>query len=244
MSSFVSTVPLQLHNFSSSGRLRFWSQDCLLCLAECGASMLCAACSRELETDAPACPRCALPLAPGASRCTACGGERHAFDRAVARFEYRFPLDRLVQRFKYAGDLSIGRWLAGALAERVAHEPRPHLLVVPPLSPSRLRARGFNQAIEIARVVGRRIGVPLRRDAVARRRETPSQAALGRRERAANLRGAFACTRPLTDLDVALVDDVLTTGATADAIARTLKEAGARSVAAWTIARAPEPHAP
>jgi ComF family protein len=241
MSSFLAPAALQLTIFSSEARPRIWAQDCLLCLHECGGSMLCAACERELESDAPACPRCALPLAPGASRCAACSAARHAFDRAVARFEYRFPLDRLVQRFKYAGDLSIGRWLAGALAERVACEPQPHLLVVPPLSPARLRTRGFNQALEVARVVGRRIRVPVSRDAVARRRETASQAALGRREREANLRGAFACTRTLADLDIALVDDVLTTGATADAIARVLKEAGARSVAAWTVARAPEP---
>jgi ComF family protein len=124
---------------------------------------------------------------------------------------------------------------------RGACEPGPQLIVVPPLSPARLRARGFNQALEIARVVGRRIGVEVSLDAVARRRETASQAALGRRERAANLRGAFACTRALADLDIALVDDVLTTGATADAIARVLKEAGARSVAVWAVARAPEP---
>jgi ComF family protein len=232
---------LQLPIFSSAARPRIWAQDCLLCLRECGSSMLCAPCARELETNAAACPRCALPLAPAASRCAACSAVRHAFDGAVARFEYRFPLDRLVQRFKYAGDLSIGRWLAGALGERVACEPRPQLIVVPPLSPARLRARGFNQALEIARVVGRRIGVEVSLDAVARRRETASQAALGRRERAANLRGAFACTRALADLDIALVDDVLTTGATADAIARVLKEAGARSVAVWAVARAPEP---
>jgi len=92
--------------------------------------------------------------------------------------------------------------------------------------------------------VGRRIDVPVSRDALVRRHDTPSQASLGRRERQANLRGAFACTRALGGLDVAIVDDVLTTGATADAIAQVLKEAGAASVAVWAVARAPEPAAP
>jgi ComF family protein len=174
----------------------------------------------------------------------ACRAAHHAFDRAVARYEYRFPLDRLVQRFKYGGDLALGRWLAKGLAERVSREPRPHLLVVPPLSPARIRTRGFNQALEIARLVGRRIGVPVSREALVRRHDTPAQASLGRRERQANLRGAFACTRTLGGLDVAIVDDVLTTGATADAIAQVLKEAGAASVAVWAVARAPERAAP
>ena len=136
-------------------------------------------------------------------------------------------MDRLIQRFKYAGDLALGRWLAQELAACVADAPGPDLLVVPPLSPARLRERGFNQALEVARRVGARMGVAHAAEGLHRRRDTPAQAGLTRRERRENLREAFACTLPLAGRHVAIVDDVLTTGATADALARVLKGRGA-----------------
>lgn len=229
MSSFSRRLSFPVHIFSSdpflSPRARgiAWRQDCILCLAGSGG-LVCAACEADLAAD-------------GA------GAARHAaaFDEAIARFEYRFPLDRLVQRFKYGGDLAIGRWLAERLAERVRDAQRPDVLVVPPLGAGRLRERGFNQALEIARTVGRRVGVTVDARAVVRRRDTPPQARLDRRARAANLRGAFACGADVRGRHVAVVDDVLTTGATVDAIARVLKAAGAERVSAWAVARAPDP---
>lgn len=233
MPDFVATLPARL-----------WTQDCALCLGHAHDSLLCPGCTRAIEARMQACPRCALPLAAAVPACPACRNGRFAFDAALARFEYRFPLDRLVHRFKYGGDLALGRWLARSLAERVAAEPRPDLLVVPPLSAQRLRERGFNQALEVAREVGRCIRVPVDSHLLVRRRDTPAQARLGRRERQANLRDAFACARLVRGSHVAIVDDVLTTGATADALARALKGAGAASVAAWAIARAPDPSLP
>lgn len=212
----------------------------MLCLAVSRERLVCRACERDLERPAGECERCASPLAPG-GRCIACRGRRLAFDAALARYDYRFPLDRLVQRFKYGGDLAVGRWLAERLAERAASMPRPDLLVAPPLGAARLRERGFNQALEIARVVGRRLRLAVDAHAIERRRDTPPQARLDRRARQANLRGVFECVRDLDGLRIAIVDDVLTTGATADALARALKEAGAAHVSVWAAARAPEP---
>jgi ComF family protein len=216
----------------------------VLCLAAAREGMLCEACVSEISARAAACPRCALPLPSPQAGCAACRRQRLAFDRAIACFDYRFPLDRLVQRFKYAGDLALGRRLAQSLAQIAAPEPRPDLLVVPPLSPARLRGRGFNQALEIAREVGGRLRLPVAPELLVRRRDTPAQAGLGRRARRENLRGAFACTSALDGARVAIVDDVLTTGATADTIARVLKSAGAESVAVWALARAPDPSQP
>lgn len=216
----------------------------MLCLASGEGSMICAACLRGLHVPVQACPHCALPLANGAPSCPACRRGRFAFDAAIARFEYRFPLDRLVHRFKYGGDLALGRWLARELARRAAPEPRPDLLVVPPLAGQRLRERGFNQALELARDIGRRMRLPTDAHLLVRQRETRSQARLGRRERQANLRDAFACTRAVPGMHTAIVDDVLTTGATADALARTLKGAGADRVVVWALARAPDPALP
>lgn len=244
MSSFFGCVTLQMPIFSATGFAALWSEDCVLCLAAARDGMLCDACAGEISARAAACPRCALALPTAQAGCAACRRQRFAFDRAIACFDYRFPLDRLVQRFKYAGDLALGRRLARSLAQIAAPEPRPDLLVVPPLSPARLRGRGFNQALEIAREVGGRLRVRVAPQLLVRQRETPAQAGLGRRARRENLRGAFACTGSLEGARVAIVDDVLTTGATADAIARVLKSAGAESVAVWALARAPDPAQP
>ncbi len=149
-------------------------------------------------------------------------------------------MDRLVQRFKYGGDLALGRWLAQRLAERVDALPRPDVLVAPPLAPGRLRERGFNQAVELARTLGRELGVRQDIASLQRSRATVPQAGLGRRARQANLRGAFACRRSFAGLHVAIVDDVMTTGATAHTLARVLKAAGAARVSAWAVARAPD----
>ena len=191
-------------------------QDCALCLAPADA-LVCGACLASLPRD-----------------------DAHS-TRTVAAFEYRFPADRLVQRFKFAGDLAIGRWLALQLASRVRGEPRPDLLVCPPLTRGRLIERGFNQSVEIARVVGRELGLRHAPRALRKVRETAPQHGLGRRERKANLRGAFRCERPLRGLRVAIVDDVITTGATADALAAVLRGSGARDVVVWALARAPRP---
>jgi len=158
-----------------------------------------------------------------------------------AAFDYRFPVDRLIHRFKFSGDLAIGRWLASRLCDRVGAQPRPDLLVAPPLTPSRLRQRGFNQALEIAKVVGRSHGVHVLLDALAKPRETVPQPSLSARERRANLRGAFACRADVRGLSVAVVDDVITTGGTVLSIAQALREAGAAHVCAWSVARTPLP---
>ncbi len=241
MSSFSVRRTLQMPIFPSAALRAAWTHDCALCLAPAGSELLCAACSDGLARAGPACVRCAARLDPAVPGCPDCRRADFAFDAAVARFEYRFPLDRLVQRFKYAGDLAVGSWLARALAERVEREPRVDRIVVPPLSRTRLRERGFNQALEIARVVGDRLRVPVAREAILRTRETQAQAGLGREARRKNVRDAFACAAAFDRARVAIVDDVLTTGATADAIARALKSAGAGFVAVWTLARAPDP---
>ena len=210
---------LQLPKISAA--LGWLAQDCLLCGARAGREPVCAQCEAAL---AP-CASCAAPP---------------PIDAAIAAFDYAFPIDRLVQRFKYGGDLAAGRWLATRLAARVEALERPQLLVAPPLSVTSLRARGFNQALEIAKVVGGALGIRVPLHAFDKTRETPPQQTLGRRDRATNLRGAFACRMPLDGEHVAIVDDVVTTGATAAALGESLSRAGAGSVSLWVLARTPE----
>jgi len=233
---------LQLLKKRATGALRAAATDCLLCGAAGAAAPVCGACEGRLERIGAGCAACARPL-PEPGTCGACLQRPPAFGSATVAFAYRFPLDRLVQRYKYAGDLALGRWLGEALADRVAlaPPPRPDVLVVPPLGRGRLRERGFNQALELAHAVAGRLALPVSREGVVRVHEAAVQAALPRAARLANLRGAFRCQADFQGLDVAVVDDVLTTGATADAMARALADAGARQVRIWAVARTPEP---
>ncbi len=219
-----------------------FGQDCALCGCSSRKSLLCTHCVASLPRITRACERCAVPLSSLAMFCGAClKRNRHAFDDALAIFEYRFPVDRMVQRFKYAGDLALGRWLAESLSEGAAHVPRPDILVVPPLAPRSLRRRGFNQALVLARHAARRFGVRCEVDALAKIHDTKPQQGLDRRQRLANLRGAFSCALRLDGEHVAIVDDVITTGATADTLARLLRAHGAGRVSAWAVARTPDP---
>ena len=213
-------------------------QDCALCGASSAAGLVCGDCDASLPRLGARCSGCALPLqAPGL--CGGCLRRANAFDSVEAAFEYRFPVDRLIRRFKFAGDLAVGAWLAGCLAERLRAGTMPDLLVVPPLAPRGLRERGFNQAVEIAAVLSSRLGPPLARAAIDKVRDTGAQHALDARARRANLRGAFACRLRLAGACVAIVDDVVTTGATADVLAAVLKDAGASRVSVWAVARTP-----
>lgn len=241
MSNFSGIASLQLPiSWATAGTRAWFPEDCMLCAARCRDGPVCPQCASALPRAGYRCAHCASPLDPGAL-CSTCRRRQFAFDDATACFEYRFPIDRLVQRYKYAADFACGRWLCLELARCVEREARPDVLVAPPLSAERLRERGFNQALELAKAVGAHLEIRCDPAALARVRDTPAQAGLSRRERFANLRRAFRVRRALDGAHVAIVDDVLTTGATAEAIARELKRAGARRVSVWAVARAPEP---
>ena len=208
---------------------------CLLCQSPGGP--VCAPCLGDLPWLAAArCPLCALP-APGGEVCGHCLKAPPAFSRVDAPFSYGFPIDRLIQRLKYQEHLALapllGELLAGCLQGGL-----PEVWLPMPLHAHRLRARGFNQAVEIARALSASTGVPMQAGWAARVRDTPPQAGLKREARRKNLRGAFACSRNLAGLHVGIVDDVMTTGSTLEELAQTLKGAGARAVSCAVVARA------
>jgi ComF family protein len=173
-------------------------------------------------------------------RCGACLAHPPPFVGAVAAIAYAYPADRLIQRLKYGGRLALAVPLADLLAasvlDRLPSQPLPDALVPVPLSAPRQRGRGFNQAAEIARAASARLGRPVLH-ALERHRDAPAQATLSRRRRVANVRGAFRCVEPVRGLSLALVDDVMTTGATLAAAATALNQGGATRVAAWAVAR-------
>lgn len=235
-------------DFSVYNRLRniqdwLFPGNCLLCRARLPAGAdLCPSCDASLPRPEAACPRCAAPLATDAAgNCGACQQRPPAFDVAEAAFRYAAPVDRLIQDLKYHRRLALARVLGRRLADHVAARgaPLPEVIVPVPLHATRLRERGYNQSLELARVVARQLDVPLAaHGAVERVRATASQTKLAPEARARNVRNAFRVADDFAGRRVALVDDVMTSGHTAGALAKSLKRAGARSVNVWVVARA------
>lgn len=174
---------------------------------------------------------------PQNETCGACLKHAPAFDRTRAALAYHFPADKLLQRHKFGGKLSLTRTLAQILTDSVDANTPADLIIPMPLHPARLRQRGFNQAAEIARHVARQLHIPLALDACTRTRATRPQSELPLADRHKNLRGAFDCRQDLRGRHVILLDDIMTTGASLDALAGTVRKAGAVSVACWVVAR-------
>ena len=212
---------------------------CLVC-AEPGSrgQDLCVACRTDLPFNTLACARCALPL-PAAGLCGACLRQPPPFTAGRAVLVYRFPADRLLPRLKFQGDLAAGRLLSQLMVEVLADAPRPDALVPLPLHPSRLRQRGYDQALELARPVARALGLPLRTDLLRRVRATAPQSELDAASRRHNVRSAFAARAGNLPRHVALVDDVMTTGATLAEASRALLRVGVARVDLWVAARVP-----
>lgn len=227
-----------------------YAPHCLLCGArgDC-ARDICADCASELPASDCFCDLCAAPLPgdgmPGEHRiCGRCLRRRPAFRHARCAFVYAPPLDHLVHRFKFGGRLEYGRLLGQMFAERLPRSllRRTDCLVPVPLHSGRLRERGFNQSLLLARSLSRTTRIPVARDLVVRTRATPVQTELNAGQRRRNVRAAFTVQGPVHRRHIALVDDVLTTGATVEEISRVLLRAGAAEVVVCALARAQTPN--
>lgn len=223
--------------------------NCTVCGGSAGAAAtldLCPSCRRQLPWLGHACLRCANPLMDTGNPedflfCGRCLRKPPHFERSHCAFVYREPVNWLVHGLKYHGRLSAIPVLSSLLLEhlRARVERWPGLIVPMPLHPARLRRRGFNQALELARPLARGLHIPLAAGMCERVRDTPQQSELPASRRAANVHNAFRMRGELAAKHVAIVDDVVTTGATVNELARLLKRNGAESVQVWAVARTP-----
>jgi ComF family protein len=212
---------------------------CALCGGGASDNGLCGPCREDLPwLPAARCPSCALPT-PGGALCGVCLRSPPAHDGVACAVAYEFPVDALVRALKYHGRLAAARPLAGILARALTREPLPDIVVPLPLTDARLLERGYNQAAEIARLLHGPWQTATGLAILGRAGHPQPQASLALDARRRNVKGTFECVGNVAGLRIALLDDVMTSGATLDEAARVLKRAGATSVRGWVVARTP-----
>jgi ComF family protein len=233
-----------LLNFNSFVNALF-KQKCLLCDANIDALQpnihaACRACLNDLPWHPKtSCPQCGLSSSGTGLNRTVCGSCISAppdFDATISVFLYDFPIDAMMQRYKYGNMLSLCSFFGQLLNEKVAPET-VDLIIPMPMHPARIKERGFNQAHEIAKILCKNHKEKLDYKSAQRQKLTPPQASLPLKERVKNIKGAFSVTGNLAGKRIAIVDDVMTTGASLNELAKTLKKAGAGHVECWVIAR-------
>lgn len=223
---------LQLLRVLDSWRLL---RRCRLCaVVYVGDCNICENCEQQFPKLPALCGVCGELLKPGAEICGPCELEPPSFISTRALWAWAPPVSQLIKRFKFNGDRSIGLDLSRVLLKRlnvegVGFAVSPDCLVAMPLHRVRLKERGYNQSLILAKAVGRVLELPVL-DAVKRVRQTPAQSGLSRQQRQRNLRNAFEVTADVSGSNVLIVDDVMTTGSSAEELSATLLQAGARSV--------------
>ena len=225
--------------------------QCLFCgLPSRGALPLCAGCKGDLQANKLCCSRCALPLPGSPARsaaplCGQCLRQAPAFDRVIAPWLYDEMFAYLIHRWKYQGEQRLTALLAQLWLCHDLPLGNIDLMVPVPLHWRRRWWRGFNQSQLLCRALRDACPelamLPILDRAISRKRATAAQSGMNARQRARNLKGAFTVHKPCDNLRVAVVDDVLTTGATAAALARELRSAGASHIEIWCLARTPAP---
>ncbi|MDP2154085.1 MAG: ComF family protein [Methylotenera sp.] len=178
------------------------------------------------------------------SICGSCLSTPPSFDATTALLTYDYPVDGLLQHYKYNASLNLAHTFASLFLEKKLTQSKQSMmqnevnLIIPmPMHQNRLKERGFNQALEIAKLLSKALTIQLDYTACQRTKHTPPQASLNLKDRIKNIKGAFSCQQSLQHLNIAIIDDVMTTGASLNELAKTLKQAGAAHVECWVMAR-------
>ena len=219
----------------------FNTAECWLCQAPAeDATGLCHPCYQELAHIKAACPVCAQPLPALGHVCGQCLSQPPAYDSAHIPYIYGAPLDRLISQFKFQHNLAAGRLLAGLWLRSLPASalPQADCIIPVPLHPRRLRHRGYNQALELARPIAATLQLPIAHSLCVRNKATRVQSELALKERKKNLRHAFSVRQNHNYKHIVIIDDVVTSGNTVNELARTLKLSGVETVQVWAVARA------
>ncbi len=231
-----------VYNWINFNRFSAPHCDCRLCAAPADrAGCICRACLEDLPHNHFPCPCCGAVLASATTiPCGTCQRQPPHFDRAHIPYRYAPPLIPFITGLKFHGRLANARWLSELFLTSLKPDAfsLPECLIPVPLHPTRLRERGFNQAMELARPLSQRLRLPLEPHTVQRHRYTPPQSELSGATRRRNLRGAFQLVAPISYQHVALIDDVVTTGSTLNELARVLRRGGVKTIQIWAITRA------
>lgn len=212
-------------------------QMCAIALTQYDHLNICKPCSAELPwNEQGCCPQCALPSFEGLV-CGDCLRSPPDFDATTALFTYSFPIDRMIQKLKYQSSLQLSDLFGQLLAKHCAPLSKEIRIIPMPLHPQRLKERGFNQSLEIAKVLAKHSDLKLDFLICERIKFSPPQASLPLKARIKNMKNAFACHANLTGQHVLLLDDVMTTGASLNELAKTCKKAGASQISCAVIAR-------
>jgi ComF family protein len=225
---------------------------CVLCHSP-APQRICHACRQDLPILTDHCAQCAQfftaplsvmtpPFNPATLTCGACLTNPPPFDHIYPLFPYQRPIIQLIVQLKFQQQLAHAALFANLLLERIQQtwylqQALPQLIIPIPLHPQRLRERGFNQALEVAKPVAKALNIPIDRHGVQRIKATAAQSGLSAIKRKDNVTGAFACTRDYRGLRIAVVDDVITTGHTVAECCRVLRERGASEIHVWCCAR-------
>jgi len=201
---------------------------------------LCQGCLNDLPRNQHACRFCALPLTEGSSKwqCGSCLKKSPPYDSCFAPLHYQYPVDHLLTQLKFHQKLSLARLLGTLMAQWLTQSTCPELLIPVPLHSSRLRERGYNQALELTRPIARKLQIPIDTKICRRERATSAQTNLQIKQRSKNVQGAFSLTGKLYAKHVVIIDDVVTTGHTINEVANVLRQAGAEQIDVWSCARA------
>jgi ComF family protein len=209
---------------------------CRLCGALCQHHALCDACIRDLPLLGPACPRCAMPTT-ASQLCGQCLNKPPQQDFSFSLFSYQDPIKQLVADFKYHDKLYLAQLFADLMAKQLNHQCLPQLLIPIPLHSIRLRQRGYNQSLELAKALSKHLIIPVSNQFITKTKNTAPQASLPFKQRKNNIQHAFSLANKNIPSHIALIDDVLTTGHTVNAAAKTLRQRGVKTIEVWTIAR-------
>jgi len=230
-----------VNKWTNSIQTLLFPSRCVLC-GDPGAQNLdlCHGCLAELPRNSHSCHTCALPLPAESSewQCGACQKKAPAYDHTVAPLHYRYPVDHLLTQLKFQQKLVHARLLGTLMTRWLTQPALPELLVPVPLHSARLRERGYNQALELARPIARELELPIDTRICQRANATAAQSGLNLEQRRTNMRNAFVVTGNLRAKHIAIIDDIVTTGHTVNEMARILRRAGAERIDIWACARA------